>query len=353
MSNSLNPSLWQEEPLESETPASPASPVLQRVDPSLQTLARRALARRERLAKPVDWINDLPQFEEVDLEYDPHDKILWQFQKFTRRPSVTLELLRDIRQVLELVEASHNRLESGAEPPVKYLVSASRLPGIFNLGGDLPRFAECIRNQDRDGLRRYAYTCIDVQYRRTTKMEVPFQSISLVQGDALGGGFEAALTDDVIIAERSAKLALPEILFNLFPGMGGYTLLCRRLNAVTAEKLILSGRIYTAEEMHELGVVDYLAEDGAGVDAVHDYVARNERSFWARQSVYRARQITRPVSWQELKEITDLWIDAAMRVHPQDVRKMERLAAAQDRLWTRSRRRSQNRAEPGSESAQA
>ena len=187
MSNSLNPSAWQAESPDGEAPASPSSPMLQRVDPSLQPLARMALARRERRAKPVDWLNDLPKFEEVELEFEPQDKILWQFQKFTRRPSVTLELLRDIRQVLEHVEASHNRLDAGAEPPVKYLVSASRLPGIFNLGGDLPRFVECIRNQDRDGLRRYAYTCIDVQYRRTTKMDVPFQSISLVQGDALGG----------------------------------------------------------------------------------------------------------------------------------------------------------------------
>jgi DSF synthase len=55
-------------------------------------------------------------------------------------------------------------------------------------------------------------------YRRITNFRSPtMTTISLVQGDALGGGFEAALTSDVIIAEESAQMGLPEILFNLFP----------------------------------------------------------------------------------------------------------------------------------------
>jgi len=57
------------------------------------------------------------------------------------------------------------------------------------------------------------------------------------------------------VAEKNAKMGLPEIMFNLFPGMGAYHLLCRRLPAVKAEQLILSGHTYSADELHEMGVV--------------------------------------------------------------------------------------------------
>ena len=78
----------------------------------------------------------------------------------------------------------------------------------------------------------------------------------------MGGGFECALSGNVLIAERGAKMGFPEILFNLFPGMGAMTLLGRKIGYSKAEKVILSGKLYTAEEMYELGVVDVLVEPG-------------------------------------------------------------------------------------------
>src|SRR3972149_4441233 len=66
-------------------------------------------------------------------------------------------------------------------------------------------------------------------------------TISLVQGDALGGGFETALSSDVIIAEQSAAMGLPEVLFNLFPGMGAYSLLTRRIGRGGAAAPLLLG----------------------------------------------------------------------------------------------------------------
>ena len=56
--------------------------------------------------------------------------------------------------------------------------------------------------------------------RNYPALNLPMVTIALVQGDALGGGFECALAHDLIIAERSAKLGLPEVLVNLFPGIG-------------------------------------------------------------------------------------------------------------------------------------
>src|SRR3712207_4090014 len=103
-------------------------------------------------------------------------------------------------------------------------------------------------------------------------MDLPVITVALVQGDALGGGFECALAHDLIVAERSAKFGLPEVLFNLFPGMGAYSFLSRRIGRQAAERMILSGRVHTAEELHEMGLVDVLAPDGEGEEAVLDFV---------------------------------------------------------------------------------
>jgi DSF synthase len=270
-------------------------------------------------------------FEELDVVIDQESRIFWQYMKPKGRPSYTPGLLRDMRRSLQWLEHIFEDHKGSEEAPVRYVVLASRLPGVFNMGGDLPRFVELIRRKDRSALDRYARACIDVQYPRSINMGLPFISISLVQGDALGGGFEAALADDLIVAEKSAKFGLPEVLFSLFPGMGACSFLTRKIGQRAAEKLILSGEIYTAEQLYEMGVVDILAEDGLGEQAIYDYVERYDRTFHARRSVFAARQMVHPITRDELLGITDLWVDAALTLGPSDLRKMERLAAAQDR----------------------
>lgn len=271
------------------------------------------------------------KFDELEIRYDAEDRIFWQFMTPNGRPSYTMGLLRDMRQSLLCIERLFAERRKDEQRPIDYVVMASRMPKTFNLGGDLPLFVELIRAGNKESLRNYAHACIDVQYPRANNQGLPYISISLVQGDALGGGFEAALADDLIIAERSAKFGLPEILFNLYPGMGAYSFLSRRLDPIKAERMILSGKICGAEELHEVGLVDVVAEDGEGESAVYDFVARNRRSYEARRAVFEARRIARPITRSELISITDLWVDAAMTLEPGDLRKMERLASAQDR----------------------
>ena len=119
------------------------------------------------------------------------------------------------------------------EPPVRFLVLASRAPGVWNLGADLKLFAELIRSRDRANLWRYAHSCCGFAFANATGLgfDLPVVSVALIQGDALGAGFELALSSNLIVAERSAKFGLPEILFNLFPGMGAVSFLSRRIPA--------------------------------------------------------------------------------------------------------------------------
>jgi len=270
---------------------------------------------------------NLPEFDAV---LDDQAKIYWLYMRPEGRPIMTRGLLRDAMIALNHLGELFAK-PGQAEAPARYTVMASRTPGIFNLGGDLRSFADFVRRQDRAMLEAYGKACIEPQFARSTKMDLPVISISLVQGDALGGGFECALADDIIIAEKGAKFGLPECLFSLFPGMGALSFLTRKIGASMAEKMVFSGKIYSAEEMHDLGVVDVLAEDGMGEQAIYDFVEKNDRGFASRRAVYAARQVIHPITRAELDRIVAMWVDAALSLGPTDIRVMERLASAQDR----------------------
>jgi len=272
--------------------------------------------------------------EETDVVYDGKEGLLFAYFNFAGRPSFTPGLLRDIGRLQDLVRTLF--AAGGGTAPIKYMVWDSRMPGVWNLGGDLEMFANLIRRQDRDSLMRYARAVIEEGYANATNLNLPLITVSLVRGDALGGGFEAALSSNVIIPERSAKFGLPEILFNLFPGMGAYSYLVRRITPAQAERMITSGRLYTAQELFELGVVDVLADDGLGTEALYDYIGRSGRRHAAHRAIFRARDRVNPLSIEELADIAVSWVDTALGLSESDLRKMARLAVAQDRRKQRT-----------------
>ena len=222
---------------------------------------------------------------------------------------------------------------NGIFKQANYMVLASDIPGVFNLGGDLATFRQAITHQDREGLLSYAKLCIDNVWTYYN-MQAPITTISLVQGQAMGGGFESALSAHVMIAEKSALMGLPEVLFNLFPGMGALSFLSRKIGMQAAEAMVRSGKIYTATELHEMGVVDVLAEDGQGEKALYDWIRKNHRSLNSFQAIQRAKQRVNPLTVEELYEITEIWVDAALRLSERDLKIMERLVRAQNRRVT-------------------
>ena len=95
-------------------------------------------------------------------------------------------------------------------------------------------------------------------------LDLPVPTIALVAGYALGGGFEIALSCDLIVAEEQAVFALPEVSVGLVPGGGGTQLLTRRIGWNRAADLVLTCRRVGAPEGERLGFVDRLVSTGAG-----------------------------------------------------------------------------------------
>jgi DSF synthase len=288
------------------------------------------------IADPVRAAVDGANFTEFDFEYDPDEKILFCYFDFAGRPCFTNTVLGEAQAVQRMVRGLFGD-RTGAPPPLRYMVLGSRTPGVWNLGGDLDLFGVLIRNRDRAALRRYAHACCEVGFTNATGLgfDLPIISVALVQGDALGGGFEAALSSNLIVAERSAKFGLPEILFNLFPGMGAYTFLTRRVAPGLAERIIMSGEIYGAEQLHAMGAIDVLAPDGQGVSAFYDFIGRGGRRHAALRALYRARRLVNTVTFEEMSGIADLWVEAALKLDEAGLRRMLRLVAAQERRAVR------------------
>lgn len=273
-------------------------------------------------------------FEQVRTRFDEEYGVTWSFMRPEPRPCFTRTALQDLLQHHTYLESMKGRVVSnGNFQQTNYLILASDMPGVFNLGGDLAAFGAAIRAQTRKELLSYARLCIDNVWT-LYNMQAPITTISLVQGQAMGGGFEGALSTHIMIAEKSARMGLPEVLFNLFPGMGALSFLSRRIGMQAAEAMVRSGKVYTATELHEMGVVDVLAEDGQGEKALYDWIRKNHRSLNSFQAIQRAKQRVNPLTIEELYEITEIWVDAALRLSGRDLKIMERLVRAQNRKVT-------------------
>ena len=275
-----------------------------------------------------DRLNDeKEQLPQLKTHYDQSHRIGWFLMRGSPRPSFTLKLLDEIENYIESVKKDM-AITKGEK--YDYLVVGSDVDGVFNLGGDLELFKTYIQGKNKEGLLSYALKCIDILYQNMNHYNLDLTTVSLIQGDALGGGLEAALSSNVIIAEKGSKMGLPEVLFNLFPGMGAYSLLSRKIGAIAAEKMILSGTIYTAEELFEMGVVDVLAEKGEGEMEVYRYIKKAERTRNTLKCMQKVKSICNPVTYEELAEVAAVWADAVLELNPKDLKMMDRLVKRQN-----------------------
>jgi DSF synthase len=302
------------------------------LDESLESMTTNLSLLHRTDAAPIEedglGRTNLFDLAHLQVEWEQPTGTLWTWMTPEGRPNFSVAMLKDFQQW----QSEIRRVFGSSAHGLKYLVLGSRFPGVFNLGGDLDLFAERILSGDRDALVAYGRTCVSILYQNMRALDLPLVTIGLVEGDALGGGFEALMSFNVIVAERGARFGLPESMFGLFPGMGAHSFLSRRLGAAQAERMILSGETYSAEQMHDLGLVHVLAEPGQGRAAVEAYIGKNGRRQGGHLGVFRASRRVNPITLEELENIVDVWADSAMSLRESDLKLMRRLVDAQRKL---------------------
>lgn len=212
---------------------------------------------------------------------------------------------------------------------VRHFVMSSDVPRVFNFGGDLALFVLLVRAGDLESLKLYGRLCVDLVWWMEGAADRGIHTTVLVQGDTLGGGLESVLPFHRIICERSAQGGFPEVLFNLFPGMGAWDFTIRRAGLAVANEMVLSGRLYSAEELHNRRLVDLVVDDGAGEAALDRVLREVDPRLRGTLAALRAQRIAQPVRRESLDAIVDLWAETAMGLTDRDLRLMERLARAQ------------------------
>lgn len=238
-------------------------------------------------------------------------------------------MLQELRQMQQGIMDYFQQKNPDADSLIHYQVLHSQIPGVFSMGGDLALFSQAIREKDRETLHKYALQCIDNLYLNSVNLRLPLTTISLVEGDALGGGFECALSSNVLIATENARFGFPEIRFNLFPGMGAYSFLARNCGMVVTERLLTSGETYSAKELYDMGIIHHLGEPDRGVECVEDFMRQHRHAGNSLRALQMVRQRYHPLEYQELVDITEIWVEAALRVTEKDLRLIDRLVKVQ------------------------
>jgi len=256
-----------------------------------------------------------------DKKYGVH----WAILNKDAPKRVTTELLE---QLLSMQEEVNDRIDQ--QNDLNYQIFTSAISGIFSLGGDLGLFSRCAVAKDRATLEYYARATTEFVYKGATNYHKPITTISIVKGAAFGGGFEGALGANIVIAERQSLFSFPETRFGMFPGMGAFTLLKRRVPVHVAEEIIFSAKIYTAEQLFDMGVIDILCEEGEGDSEATRFIAKRHRQKKGIDSMRKMVDQYAPVDRAEMLAITDRWVESALGLEAKERRIIDVLMKKND-----------------------
>jgi len=265
------------------------------------------------------------QSSHVTTFFDKKHGVHWAILNKTAPKRITLETLEDLQQVQSEVK---DRIDQQGD--LNYQIFTSAIPGIFSLGGDLGLFARCSITRDRATLEQYARAATEFVYNGAVNYQKPVTTISIVKGAAFGGGFEGALGANVLIAEKQSLFSFPETRFGMFPGMGAFTLLKRRVPVHVAEEIIFSAKIYTAEQLHDMGVVDIVCEEGEGDSTASAFIAKRHRQKKGIDTMRSMVEQFAPVDREEMYAITNRWVESALDLSDKDRRIIEVLMKKND-----------------------
>ena len=270
----------------------------------------------------------LNEKEELSVRYDKENAAIWCYFNPKKRSCFSITMLKEIYSVQQAIIKYFHDFDMKPPYPIRYFVLASQIKGTFNFGGDLNLFSELIVQKNREKLLEYATLCIDTVYLNAVSLNLPITTIAFVEGSALGGGFESALSSNIIIASKEAKMGFPEIRFNLFPGMGAFSLLARFVGTKIAEEMIASGKIYSSQELYQKGIVTHIATDG--FKSVEKFMKKHSKVFNGMQAIQSAKNRYQAIDYDELMDITKIWVETALKITPNDLKMMKKFVAAQE-----------------------
>jgi enoyl-CoA hydratase/carnithine racemase len=198
-----------------------------------------------------------------------------------------------------------------AETPACIISSAQK--SGFSAGADLRELyngANSLNEKDRSaGIREFLERIHAVL---NWLDEAPFVTIAAVHGVCFGGGLELALVCDVIIADKLARFAFPELRLGLIPGFGGIPRLKRDLGNGFVRDLLLTGRSVNASRAQAVGLIAQLAAEGESLKLAQSTAAQITKFDAATRIA--AKKFIKPIPREELRREMEIFCE--LFTHP-------------------------------------
>ena len=232
--------------------------------------------------------------------------------------SATLEDLERFVTELELTQNSAHAL----------IIYSQLKPG-FCAGADLrelySRSRELAPADAVKGVRNY----LERIHRVMNAIDAsPLTTIAAVHGVTFGGGFELALTCDLIIADKMARFCFPELRLGLIPGFGGIPRLKRDLGNAVVRDLLLTGRSFNATKAQQIGLVSQVVGEGEALKAAR--ATAMQLGKFNRKTASAAKKFIKPIPYEELKQEIDLFCE--LFTHPAVEAGLRRFVESTDAL---------------------
>lgn len=209
---------------------------------------------------------------------------------------------------LEMFTAALESLQQDAHA---LIISSARADG-FCAGADLRELYRKLAGSPVGERRAGARDFLERIHRVMNAIDAaPLTTIAAVHGVTFGGGFELALTCDLIFADRMARFCFPELRLGLIPGFGGIPRLKRDLGNGVVRDLLLTGRSINATKAQSVGLVSQVTGEGVAL-----HVARStavQLSKFDRETAIAAKRFIKPIPHAELQREIEIFCELFIR----------------------------------------
>src|SRR5215831_9930887 len=192
------------------------------------------------------------------------------------------------------------------------LIIYSTLKGGFCAGADLRQLYGWFEEFGQSEVARHAREYLQRIHAVMNALDAaPLTTIAAVLGVTFGGGFELALTCDLIIADKMARFSFPELRLGLIPGFGGIPRLKRDLGNGVVRDLLLTGRSFNAAKAQAVGLVAQLAAEGQALKVARATAAQVTKFDATTRAA--AKKFIKPVPHEELRREIEVFCELFTR----------------------------------------
>jgi enoyl-CoA hydratase len=214
-------------------------------------------------------------------------------------------------QTLEELETFVSALDALTDE-AHALILYSGLKAGFCAGADLRQLYGWIQEYGQSEVATHAREYLERIHAVMNKLDAaPLTTIAAVHGVIFGGGFELALTCDLIIADKMARFCFPELRLGLIPSFGGIPRLKRDLGNAVVRDLLLTGRSFNTTKAQQIGLVSQVVAQGEALRAARATAAQIAK--FDHTTVVSAKRFIKQVPFEELRQEIDIFCELLPR----------------------------------------